>query len=141
MKALTPFEREDEERYKEMWKQQSKARRQDESLIQIRCVRWFRLQYPRLATLLFSVPNGGSRNVIEASRMKEEGVTAGVADLLLLYPNREYHGLCVEMKTPTGKQQPNQKLWQQNVEAVGYRYVVCRSLDEFMNVIKNYLGE
>jgi len=43
------------------------------------------------------------------------------------------------MKTPKGKQQPSQKAWQQAVEAVGYKYVVCHSFDEFVDEVNAYL--
>lgn len=116
-------------------------KRHIESDIQKSCVAWFRLQYPKLATLLFAVPNGGSRSRIEAAIMKGEGVTAGVSDLLLLIPTPKHHGLCIEMKTPSGKQQDSQKQWQCNVEAMGYRYSLCRSFEDFQTLIWNYLGE
>lgn len=111
----------------------------EESLIQQACVRWFRLQYPKLALNLFAVPNGGARKRTEAAIMKAEGVTAGVADLLLLFPAKHYHGLCIEMKTPKGKQQPSQKIWQRVAEDAGYKYVICRSLDDFIGQINSYL--
>lgn len=113
----------------------------NESLIQKQCVTWFRLQYADIALLLFAVPNGGGRSRIEAAIMKGEGVTAGVADLLLLHPNSEHHGRCIEMKTAKGKQQDSQKRFQRKVEAYGYRYEIVRSLDEFMNVIRDYLSK
>lgn len=116
-------------------------RRQDESSLQRCCVAWFRLQYPKLATLLFAVPNGGSRNAIEAARMKGEGVTAGVADLLLLVPGNGYHGLAIEMKAGKNKQTEKQIEWQKAVEAQGYRYIVCRSFDEFRQAIQNHLSK
>lgn len=71
-----------------------------ESQIQKDCVTWFRLQYPKIGRLLFAVPNGGARNAKEAAIMKGEGVTAGVADLILLYPSGGFHSLCIEFKTP-----------------------------------------
>jgi len=55
-----------------------------ESTLQTTCVRWFRFQYPNL--VIYAVPNGGSRNVREAQRLKAEGVLAGVADLVVLLP-------------------------------------------------------
>ena len=58
--------------------------RHQESTLQKTCVSWFRAQYPDHALMLFAVPNGGGRSRIEASIMKGEGVTAGVADLILL---------------------------------------------------------
>lgn len=113
--------------------------RHRESEIQRNCVAWFRLQYPRLALLLFAVPNGGARWRTEAAIMKAEGVTAGVADLLFLYPSKGYHGLCIEMKTPDGKQQATQKAWQKAVEDAGYKYALCRSFEGFMDEINAYL--
>ena len=113
--------------------------RHQESVIQQTCVRWFRMQYPQLAMLLFAVPNGGARLRSEAAIMKAEGTMKGVADLLLLFPAKKYHGLCIEMKTPTGRQQPSQKAWQERAEWAGYKYVICRSFDEFMAEIDAYL--
>lgn len=102
-------------------------------------MKWFRLQYPRLTLNLFAVPNGGARWRTEAGIMKGEGVTAGVADLLLLYPAKGYHGLCIEMKTPDGKQQATQKAWQKAVEDAGYKYVICHSVEEFIEEVNAYL--
>lgn len=110
-----------------------------ESIIQQNCVKWFRLQYPKLALLLFAVPNGGARRRIEGAIMKAEGVTKGVSDLLLLFHAKHYHGLCIEMKTEKGKQQPSQKIWQRAVEDAGYKYVICRSFEDFMEQINAYL--
>ena len=124
--------------------------RHAESDIQQTCVAWFRRQYPAYAKLLFAVPNGGARSAVEASIMSGEGVLAGVADVLLLVPSRKYHGLCMEFKRQAiryvdGKrhvlktyQSPAQKEWQKAVEAVGYRYAVVRSLEEFIILINNY---
>lgn len=110
-----------------------------ESQIQQSCFKWFRLQFPDLAMLMFAVPNGGSRRRIEAKIMKAEGVTAGVADVLFLYPNSEHHGLCIEFKTNKGRQQPSQKQFQQAVEAQGYKYAIVRSIEEFIELVKNYI--
>ena len=112
----------------------------EEHRLQCTCVRWFRLKYPRLKNLLFAVPNGGSRNKAEASRMKEEGVTSGVSDLILLTPNRYYGALCIEMKTPKGRQSESQRQWQQEAEANGAKYVLCRTLDDFMRQVNEYLS-
>lgn len=71
----------------------------DEHRIQSACVRWFRLKYPKLKNVLFAVPNGGRRDAITGARLKEEGATSGVSDLILLKSNRFYGGLCIEMKS------------------------------------------
>lgn len=112
----------------------------EEHRIQVSCVRWFRMAHPQLAYRLFAVPNGGRRDGVTGARLKEEGVLAGVADLILLVPNAGYHALLIEMKTPKGRQSESQKAWQLAVAGNGdYLYVVCRGLDEFIREVETYL--
>ncbi len=110
-----------------------------ESQIQHDCIEWFRLQYPSISILLFAVPNGGKRDSKTGARMKYEGVIKGVADLILLIPKKGFASLCIEMKTPKGKQRENQIKWQRAAEKVHNKYVICRSLPEFMNEVNAYL--
>ena len=119
---------------------QRRKPRDEEHQIQCACVRWFRLQYPHLHHNLFAVPNGGRRDEVTAGKLKAEGGLAGVADLILLKSNAEFGALLIEMKTRTGRQRDTQREWQQLIEKDGYRYVVCRSLDDFMNEVNNYLA-
>lgn len=110
--------------------------------LQCVCVRWFRLQYPRLRNRLFAVPNGGGRSKAQAGKLKAEGVLSGVSDLILLKPNESYHALLIEMKVNAkgSHQSPAQKEWQSDLTALGeYKYVVCRSIDDFMQEINAYL--
>lgn len=110
-----------------------------ESHLQRNCFTWFRLQYPHLRLLLFAVPNGGFRNKKEAGIMKAEGVTAGVADVILLKPSGVYASLCVEFKTEEGRQQATQKEWQNAAEGAGNKYVIIRSFDAFKEEVEKYL--
>ena len=100
---------------------------------------WFRLQYPRYAQLLVANANGGKRSPVEAAIMKAEGVTAGVADLTLYMPNNTHHALLIEMKANKGRQSEHQRQWQEVVTAQGYRYEVCRSIEDFQDLIRDYL--
>lgn len=106
-----------------------------ESILQSACVRWFRLQYPNL--VIYAVPNGGSRNVREAQRLKAEGVLAGVADLVIMLPQGK--SLYIEMKVKGNKQTDNQKDFQKIAETLGYKYYVCYSFDEFKAIIEKEL--
>lgn len=125
---------------------------EEEHKIQCACVKWFAYQHPELAGLLFAVPNGGARSKATAGKLKAEGVTAGVADLILMVPCivpckhdkgwvNETHALCIEMKTQKGHQSPEQKEWQAKVEQYGYKYAVCHSLDEFIETVEKYLSQ
>lgn len=112
----------------------------EEHRIQAMCVRWFRFKWMCYARNLFAVPNGGRRDQITGAKLKEEGVLAGVSDLILLVARGNYHGLCIEMKTKTGRQSDYQKDWQRCVEAENYKYIVARSYEDFREQIENYLN-
>lgn len=119
-------------------------RKNAESSTQIACVKWFRMQFPEYGNLLFSIPNGGKRNVVTAMILKAEGALAGVPDLFLSIPKLDSnlvwtHGLYIEMKTDKGKQSEAQKDFMLRVRVHGYQYEVVRSIDEFIKVTKDYL--
>ncbi len=112
----------------------------EEHRIQSSCVSWFKLQYRNLRGRLIAVPNGGKRDETTASNLIKEGVVSGVSDLILLKPKGGYGALLIEMKTAKGTQSPSQKDWQKNLCAEGeYKYVICRSLEDFMREVNGYL--
>ena len=104
-------------------------------------MRWFRLAYPQHHHNLFAVPNGGYRTPTTAAKIKAEGALPGVSDLILLIARGGYHGLLIEMKTDKGRQSEAQREWQRLIEADGYKYVVVRSIEEFIRVVEAYLNE
>lgn len=110
-----------------------------EDSLQKRCVMWFSLQYREYAKLLHHSPNGGKRNAIEAAKFKAMGVRAGFPDLILCIARQGYHGLFVELKTAKGRQSDNQKYYQAVLEEQGYKYVVIRSIEDFIATINDYL--
>ena len=107
--------------------------------LQMQCVTWFRLQFPKFARLLHHSPNGGRRNAREGSRFKKMGVQPGFPDLVLLVASQDCHALFIELKSATGRQEDSQKEYQALVEAQGYRYALVRSFDEFKKLIENYM--
>lgn len=110
-----------------------------EHRLQCACVNWFNIQFPSRRGLLFAVPNGGRRDAVTGAKLKAEGVVSGVSDLILLEPNGLFTSLCIEMKTPVGRQSTSQRTWQRLVEHHCAKYVVCRSLAEFIREINDYL--
>lgn len=112
---------------------------EEEHSIQANCVRWFRLQYRHYSKMLFAIPNGGFRGKATAGKLKSEGVVAGVADLCLAVPRGWYGALYIEMKQKGGYQQPNQKEWQKECEKAGNKYVVCKSIEEFIKAVNDYM--
>lgn len=78
--------------------------------------------------IIFSVPNGGSRNVIEAKKMKATGLLPGVSDLIIIRPDKV---LFIELKIEKGVQSESQKEFESRIKNLGYEYHLVSSLDEF----------
>ena len=108
-----------------------------EDNIQIACVKWFKYAYP--AYILHHSPNGGKRTAFEAEQFKRMGTIAGFPDLFLMCSSGFYNGLFVEIKTEKGRQTESQKWFEKKAFDFNYCYKVVRSLDEFIEVITNYL--
>lgn len=111
-----------------------------ESKLQKACVHWFRYQYSRYAMLLFAIPNGGSRNPMEAARLKAEGVTSGVSDLFLSVPRNGYHGLYIEMKFGKNTMSENQNKFRKAVTEQGYDFALCYDFAQFQGAVENYFN-
>lgn len=111
--------------------------KQNEHKLQVGCVAWFRYSYPK--HLIFAIPNGGQRNTIVASKMKTEGVLAGVPDLCIPVARDGFHGLYVELKTGKNKLTQNQQHIIQKLQNEGYKCEICYSFDDFVFLVNNYL--
>lgn len=97
---------------------------------------WMKFEniYPR-ADRMFAIPNGGKRDNITASRLKAEGVKAGVPDTFYPVPRccvgcpalsgLYQHGLWIEFKKENGKEQKNQTAWIDEALADGYAVATC----------------
>ena len=110
-----------------------------EDSLQKACVAWFDHTHPELSLHLHHSPNGGFRNASEAAKFKAMGVRAGFPDLVLLMPRGKCPFLAIELKYGRNVQSERQKAYQKALEAIGARYVVVRSLEEFQKVIEKYL--
>jgi hypothetical protein len=128
----------------EFSRQQGRVRKSsahEEHKIQAASIRWFKYMYPSYAGLIFAIPNAARRSARQGAWMKEEGMLAGVADVFIDVPNKFYHGLRIEFKTKKGHQSEAQKKFQFECEKVGYKYLICRSLDYFVSQINLYLQD
>ena len=107
-----------------------------EDIIQAEIYKWYNNNYclknHNPQCIIFSVPNGGTRDKREAMLLKATGVVAGVSDLIIIKPNEV---IFVEVKTEIGKQSDKQKEFQQIVETLGFKYLLVRSLEDFKSQI------
>lgn len=103
-------------------------------------VRWNEGKNPDL-WFLHAIPNGGSRNKIEAANLKKQGVKAGVSDLFLPVAKGVYHGLYIELKIKGGRTSDLQMEWIKRVQMQNYMALVAYGFDEAKAVIEWYLKQ
>lgn len=108
-----------------------------EHQLQVSCIKWFRLQHR--GRIIYAIPNGGQRNKIVAAKLKAGGVTSGIPDLHIPIANHFYHGLYIEMKVKPNTPTTSQREMMNQLHANGYKCSVCYSLDEFMEIVNEYL--
>lgn len=65
-------------------KEKTSRHNDEEHRLQCACVKWFRIQYPKLHYILFAVPNAGKRDPRIGAYMKEEGLLPGALILFFL---------------------------------------------------------
>jgi len=111
----------------------------NESKLQQACVRWFRMQYPD--KIIFAIPNGGKRDVREASRLKAEGVLAGVPDLFVPEARYGFHGLFIEMKFGDGKMTEAQEKICEDLKNLGYGVTTISTFEAFEKLMKSYFKD
>jgi len=104
----------------------------DETYIQIYLVSWLKklqAKHTPHKFIFFSVPNGGSRNKMEAQNIKLSGLLAGVPDLCFLYSGGVFF---IELKKKTGgKLSTAQKTIISDIETLGHKvYVVYADTPE-----------
>lgn len=109
---------------------------------------------PRL--FLFSVPNELAMTIrgallqtklpkskvdqiisILTQKFKNTGLRSGVSDTVVIFPGKTVY---IEFKTPTGVQSDKQKEFEQVVKGNGQSYYVCRSLEQFKEIIQTELS-
>ena len=100
-------------------------------------------EYPALRRHIWHVPNGGSRNAIEAAKLKATGQLAGVWDWHCFYQNKFYiiefkvgnNQLTVDRVDSKGKKHFGQKEWGELMVTNGATAFVVRSIDDVKKVL------
>lgn len=110
---------------------------------QILLIKRFRSAYSAVGELLIHIPNGGFRkNAFEGWRLKEQGVRAGVSDLLLPVARGGFFGLWIEFKASPPNNSPvseGQDEWIALMLAQGYHAEVCLGQDAAFAALEAYM--
>lgn len=113
-----------------------------EGLEQAALLKEVTLRYPAAAKLIYHVPNGGHRHKLVALKLKEQGVKAGVPDLVLPMARGGYFGLYIEFKAKPpfdAAVSASQDAYIQALTEQGYLAIVCRGHIDALEAIRAYL--
>lgn len=106
----------------------ARARRRPEELLQASVAQYLNILSQQGRLLWFHPANGGSRNLLEAVKLKRLGVKAGVPDIVVI---PKVGPVCfIELKSEDGVLTETQKFWLQALPDYGCPVRVCRSLDD-----------
>jgi VRR-NUC domain. len=94
---------------------------------------------PRLKTV-FAIPNGGTRSVAEATRLKRGGVRPGVPDICVPIPIAPHASLWIEMKIKPNKLSDEQISFTNLLHSLGHCVRIAWSAQEAISILKRYLN-
>ena len=102
---------------------------------------------PHLSELpIYAVPNffghygTPKQRQLAGAKAQRSGRRKGVPDICIDVARGQWHGLRIEMKTPTGSTKPEQKAWHERMRRHGYRVEVCRSVQDALALLDAYLA-
>jgi hypothetical protein len=112
-----------------------------EDTIHQHCIQWFNMQYGNSGAILHHSPNENPRGVQSTlirynAKMKALGRKAGFPDIIILHQGRV---LFVELKSQTGTLSAVQKSLFQEFQRAGFEVKVVRSLEEFIEVVDQFI--
>lgn len=113
-----------------------------EGLEQAALIKEMSLRYPAAAKLIYHVPNGGHRHKSVAVKLKDQGVKAGVPDLVLPMARGGYFGLYIEFKAMPpfdAAVSASQDAYIHALTDQGYLAIVCRGHIDALEAIRAYL--
>ena len=91
-------------------------------------------ELPQTRRLFFSVPNGSTRDIREAVKLKATGLVAGQPDMILAWKGKIYG---FELKTTTGTLSPAQVKVHEAWKSSNNPVFVIRDIEEGFSIIKN----
>lgn len=109
------------------------AREQARLVAALRC-KWSVIDDLALRPVIFHVPNGGSRNAMEATNLKTQGVLAGVPDLVLVLPRNRV--IWVEMKAADGRRSKSQVDLHDHFAKLGQCVITAFSAEEALGALR-----
>lgn len=85
------------------------------------------------------VTNEGKRSQAMGALLRRAGLRKGFPDLFIPVPNKDKHGLFIELKVGKNKPTTDQKIWLELLNKNGYLAKVCYGFNEAIETINSYM--
>lgn len=113
-----------------------KKRKHSECSLQIKVIGFFK----DFGLPLLKIGNEGKRSRIQGAIQKMMGLIPGAPDLILLMPNREYHGFLIELKDKGKKLSRTQKIFLDWIATFGFKTGCYDNLLDAQTAILEYIN-
>jgi len=84
----------------------------------------------------YAVPNGEYRSKRTGARLKAMGVRPGVADIAIILPGGK--SAFMELKSPTGRLSPDQRVFRADAETAGALYAVASTPEQAQDILASW---
>lgn len=113
-------------------------RKNPEHIEQVKFVSWVRVFHPEL--ICFAIPNGGDVSQSQRIKLVQEGMLAGIPDVMIM--GKDLPVLALEFKRPDGKGRLSQEQEAVHVqmEGVGAQVHTVNSAQEAKDVLKGWMS-
>lgn len=115
-----------------------KDKRLSEYDIQRQFIDYMDYKYPFFSKCLIFTHN---ESIYNRKDLRQLGVRPGTPDIFFMASNGDLNGLWIEFKAGSNKLTPEQEDFEGIAAVMGYGFIVCRSCDEAVAAIKNYLKD
>jgi hypothetical protein len=106
-----------------------------EETIHVSILEWMRLVLPP-GSLIWHTPNGGSRDVREAAKLKKMGVVPGIPDLVVFMDGA--FAFSLEVKAQAGRLSAEQHGVHAVMRRLGFKVAVVRGIDEARQALASW---
>jgi hypothetical protein len=112
-----------------------------ETQIQSTFLEWLAWNYAEVRSVTFAIPNGGRRTWTAGKKLKSEGMTAGIPDVLICVARHGYNGFFIEFKSLKGRLSIQQQKLIELLKNQNYKVEVCYSIESATKMVTDYLQE
>ena len=111
-----------------------------ENRIMFEVYSWFHNHFPEYRGL-YCLNYNNPKNEIQGAVLNGLGLQKGRPDVSIYIPNKSFHALLIEYKTPKGKARDEQLKNHEKLTKFGYKVEIINDVEKGKELILKYLSE